>query len=108
MKIQLKQFIRSQPEDFSNERKAGRFSLYRRLSGFLLVVTVILGIGAIAALSFALLIIALFLALGASLTGIISFTFYLVSGADTTSLPWLQNSQWSIMNRNGNDRHEDH
>ena len=100
----------NQSEDFSNEQKEYRLAKYRRLSRIMFYLAIILAICTLAVifvLPFSQLLVALILALGVLLTGVAAVIFQVLSGADIDRFPWLQNSQWSIMNRSGHDIDED-
>ena len=105
-------FNQHQPEDYADERKQNTLAKYRRLSRILFYLTIFLALSALSVMLFSsYLLIALALAVGVLLTGVLSVVFQVRSGDDISRFPWLQNAQWSIMNRsvqdedNGSERH---
>ena len=98
---------RCKSEVLSEKKSERSLGMYIRVSSVLLWITLLLGVCFFFAVYSQPLGMVLLFALLGALTGIAGIIFKLRAGADISQMPWLQNTQWSIMNRRDCDENNE-
>ena len=94
--------------NYCEKQEVRRLARYRRKFWLLLFLTISLEIGAIVVSLYVSIIVALLLGLGGFITGILLIMLLAGSEGNTGPFRWTQNTEWSIMNRSGREKDDDH